>query len=70
MARGQPRNLEAMGMHMYMCVCKSKVTHDTKFWGPEPSVVSPRNSAELPKISHKGTLDTEGREVGVYRDLV
>lgn len=38
---------------MYMCVHKSKVTHDTKCWGPKPSVVSPRNSAELPKIAHK-----------------
>lgn len=66
MARGQPRNLEAMGIYMYMCVGKCKVTHDTKCWGPEPSVVFPRDSTELPKIAHKGTLDTEGRECALW----
>lgn len=36
-------------MHVYVCDYKCKVTHDTKFWGSEPSVKSPGNSTELLK---------------------
>ena len=39
-----------VGMHVYTCDCKCKVTHDAKLWGSEHSVKYPRNSTELSKI--------------------
>lgn len=33
-----------VGMHVYACDYKCKVTHDAKFWGSEHSVKHPRNS--------------------------